>query len=128
MSAAPTPRDPLLFKEDLDTLSAKLEVALAHRPLSPYTSKWNPIEHRLFCHVEHALQDVALDSPEIALSAVIRTRTDTGLWVKARILDHVYEIGRKCSDRFREIKDRFIREDAVLGHWKYLVDARGFIP
>jgi hypothetical protein len=116
----------LRFKEDLVALSARLELPLriAHYP--PYTSKWHPIEHRLFSHVERALRGVILNSHETALKAVQRTRTQTGLQVKARILDKVYDIGRKCSDTFRDIQDNFIRHDDVLGHWNYVVDARGF--
>ena len=67
-----------------------------------------------------------LDSPQTALETVQRTRTQTGLTVKAQILDAVYEVGRKCSDSFRDIKDRFIRHDDVLGKWNYVVDAKGF--
>jgi len=115
----------LRFKEDLLALSARLGLPLriAHYP--PYTSKWHPIEHRLFCHVERALRGVMLDSHETVLKAVQRTSTETGLRVTARILDKVYDIGRKCSDAFRDIKDQFIRRDDVLGDWNYHVDARG---
>ena len=59
--------------------------------------EWHPIEHRLFSHVERALRGVMLDSPETALRAVERTRTETGLRVTARLLDKVYDIGRKCG-------------------------------
>ena len=52
--------------------------------------------------------------------------TQTGLQVTARILDKVYDIGRKCSDTFRDIKDNFIRHDDVVGNWTSVVDARGF--
>jgi hypothetical protein len=116
----------LRFKEDLVGLSARLGLPLriAHYP--PYTSKWNPIEHRLFSHVERALRGVMLDCHDTALQAVERTRTQTGLQVKARILDKVYEVGRKCSDSFRDIKDQFIRHDDILGQWNYVVDANGF--
>ena len=115
----------LRFKEDLVALSARLGLPLriAHYP--PYTSKWHPIEHRLFSHVERALRGIVLDSPETALKAVLRTRTETGLRVKARLLDKVYDIGRKCSETFRDIKDTFIRHDDLLGHWNYVIDARG---
>jgi len=34
-------------------------------------------------------------------------------------------IGRKCSDTFRDVKDRFIRHDDVRGQWNYLIDANG---
>ncbi len=118
----------LRCKEDLIALSRRLGLPLriAHYP--PYTSKWHPIAHRLFSQVERALRGVMLDSPQTALSAVQRVCTQTGLSVGARILDRVYDIGRKCSDTFRDIKDRFIRHDAVLGEWNYLVDGRGLNP
>jgi hypothetical protein len=116
----------LRFKEDLIALSGRLGLRLriAHYP--PYTSKWNPIEHRLFSQVERTWSGVMLDSPEKALKSVERTRTQTGLSVTARILDQVYDIGRKCSDTFRETKDQFIRHDPVLGAWNYVIDANGF--
>jgi hypothetical protein len=80
----------------------------------------------LLSHVERSLRGVILDCRETALDAVQRTRTKTGLHVTARILDKVYDIGRKCSDTFHDIKDTFIRHDVVLGQWNYVVDARGF--
>jgi hypothetical protein len=79
----------------------------------------------LFSQVERSLRGVILDSSQTALETVQRTRTQTGLRVKACILDTVYELGRKCSDTFRDIKDKFIRHDEVLGKWNYVVDANG---
>jgi hypothetical protein len=116
----------LRFKEDLIALAQRLGVRLriAHYP--PYTSKWNPIEHRLFSQIERTWSGVMLDSPETARRTVERTTTETGLRVTARILDKVYTIGRKCSDGFRETKDRFIRHDRTLGKWNYVVDPNGF--
>ena len=116
----------LRFKEDLIALAQRLGLRLriAHYP--PYTSKWNPIEHRLFSQVERTWSGVMLDSPETARRTVERTTTDTGLRVTARILDKVYALGRKCSDAFREVKDQFIRHDASLGQWNYVVDPNGF--
>ena len=116
----------LRFKEDLLGLSQRLGLRLriAHYP--PYTSKWHPIEHRLFSQVERSWRGVILDSPQTALETVQRTHTQTGLTVKARLLDTAYELGRKCSDTFNDIKDKFIRHNKVLGKWNYVVDANGF--
>jgi hypothetical protein len=113
------------FKEDLFALAQRLGMRLriAHYP--PYTSKWNPIEHRLFSQIERTWSGVMLDSPETALKTVEQTTTETGLRVTARILDKFYEIGRKCSDRFREIKDQYIRHDEVNGQWNYVVYPNG---
>jgi len=116
----------LRFKEDLIDLSRRLGLPLriAHYP--PYTSKWHPIEHRLFSQVERALHGVILDSSQTALEAIQRTHTTTGLRVTARILDRAYALGRKCSDTFKDIRDKFIRHDNIRGEWNYLVDANGF--
>lgn len=67
-----------------------------------------------------------LDSPETALRTVEQSRTRTGPSVTARILDATYEIGRTCSDTFRDVKDRFIRHDRVNGQWNDVVDPNGF--
>jgi hypothetical protein len=109
----------LRFKEDLLALSKRLSLPLRIADYPPYTSKWHPIEHRLFSQVERALRGHILDSPETALEAVRRTRTTTGLRVTAHILDKAYEVGRKCSDTFKQIKDKFIRHDAVRADWNY---------
>lgn len=117
----------LRFQEDLIALAARLGVRLRIVHYPPYTSKWNPIEHRLFSQVERTWRGVILDSAETALQTVERTHTQSGLRVTARILETVYDLGRKCSDTFRQVKDLFIREDSVLGKWNYLVDANGFV-
>ncbi len=114
------------FKEDAVALSKRLGLRLriAHYP--PYTSKWNPIEHRMFSQIERRWRGIILDSPQTALDAAQRTPADTGLRITARILDTVYELGRTCSANFREIKDNFIRHDEFLGQWNYVVDGNGF--
>jgi hypothetical protein len=81
--------------------------------------------HHLFSQVERALHRIALHSTQTALEAVQRTSTTTGLRVTARILDRLYTLGRKCSDAFHHIKDKFILHDDVRGEWNYLVDATG---
>jgi len=50
-----------LFKENLQNLSNKIgiEIRVAHYP--PYTSKYNPIEHRLFPHISRTCQGVIND-------------------------------------------------------------------
>jgi hypothetical protein len=77
----------LRFKEDLIAQSARLGLALriAHYP--PYTSKWHPIEHRLFSQVERALRGVMLDTVQTALATLQRVSTQTGLTVMAMVLD-----------------------------------------
>ena len=53
----------LIFKQDLQALANRigLEIRVAHYP--PYTSKYNPIEHRLFPHIARACQDSSSRRP-----------------------------------------------------------------
>jgi len=53
------------FKEQILILAKKigLDIIICHYP--PYASKWNPIEHRLFCHVHNAIQGVVFSDYKI---------------------------------------------------------------
>jgi len=62
-----------------------------------------------------AYSGVILDSHQTALEAVQHTHTQTGLTVTSRLLDTLYELGRKCSETSLDINDKFIRRDPVLG-------------
>lgn len=90
---------------------------MAHYP--PYTSKYNPIEHRVFCHVTRACQGVVFKSVDLVNELINKAKTSTGLKVFSSILDKVYETGRKCSDAFRN--NMTIMFDSFLGKWNYVV-------
>lgn len=91
-----------LFKADLLRFAAEtgLRVRVAHYP--PYTSKWNPIEHRLFPHLRRACAGVVLTSVELARELMSGARTATGLEVMVKILDKVYEKGRQVAEAVKE--------------------------
>lgn len=106
-----------LFKEDLQKLSDLLgvEIRVAHYP--PYCSKYNPIERRLFCHVSRACQGVLFDSVATVKRLLEKTRTSTGLGVIVKILDKVYQTGRKYTEGFKE--NMKILFDDFLPKWNY---------
>ena len=56
-----------------------MKIRIAHYP--PYTSKWHPIEHRLFPQMTRALSGVVLKSTEMVRELIEKTHTSTGLWV-----------------------------------------------
>ncbi len=91
-----------IFKSDLQQLADEIgvEIRIAHYP--PYTSKWNPIEHRLFCHITRSLKGVILKTYEQVKELVERTTTKTGLTVKANIIKKEYEAGRQIAVDFKE--------------------------
>lgn len=106
-----------IFKEDLQKLVDEIgiEIRMAHYP--PYTSKYNPIEHRLFCHVTSACKGVVFSSVYVVKSLVDRTSTSTGLKVFTSIKDKVYATARKASEAFKE--NMPIVFDDYLGKWNY---------
>lgn len=90
------------FKEQLCRLAADMQCDLrvAHYP--PGCSKYNPIEHRLFCHVSRSLRAVVLKTVEVAKRFISRTTTTTGLRVVAEIARRSYKGGLKASRAFLE--------------------------
>ncbi len=106
-----------IFKEDLQNLANEIgvEIRIAHYP--PYTSKYNPIEHRLFCHVTKACKGTVFSSVDVVKNLVDRTTTSTGLRVFTTIKNKIYTTGRKASDSFRE--NMSIIFDDYLGRWNY---------
>ena len=65
------------------------DVEVAHYP--PGCSKYNPIEHRLFCHISRAWQSVVLQSIQVARDLAQRVTTSTGLRLIAEIARHTYK-------------------------------------
>jgi hypothetical protein len=106
-----------IFKEDLQKLVNKIgiEIRMAHYP--PYTSKYNPIEHRLFCHVTAACKGAVFSSLNVVKSLIDKTSTSTGLGVFSTIRDKVYATARKVSKNFKE--NMKIVFDEYLGKWNY---------
>ncbi len=106
-----------LFKQDLQTLVEDLgiEIRIAHYP--PYTSKYNPIEHRLFPHLTRVCQGVIFDSVEMVKELMAKTKTRTGLKVLTTILDGIYMTGRQVAPDFKQTME--IIFDDYLPRWNY---------
>ena len=106
-----------IFKEDLEKLADEIgvEIRVAHYP--SYASKWNPIEHRLFCHITRTLTGVIFKTHDLVKELINTTTTKTGLTVTANIINKVYETGRKYAENFKETMR--IKFDVVLGKWNY---------
>lgn len=107
-----------MFKQDLQALVNDLgiEIRVAHYP--PYTSKYNPIEHRLFPHVTRACLGVIFESVEMVKDLMAKAKTQTGLKVFTAVLDKVYQTGRKVTEEFKQTME--IVFDDYLPQWNYL--------
>lgn len=108
-----------IFKEDLQALTNRLglKIRIAHYP--PYCSKYNPIEHRVFPHVTRACKGVPLETIETAKHYIEKTETTKGLKVVVRIIDKVFETGRKYATDFKA--NMTILFDELLPKWNYTV-------
>ncbi|MGB7486099.1 MAG: ISAzo13 family transposase [Phormidesmis sp.] len=107
-----------IFKQDLQQLANDLgiEIRIAHYP--PYTSKYNPIEHRLFPHLSRVCQGVIFDSVERVQELMAKASTLTGLKVFTTIIDAVYETGRQATDAFKQQMPIIFDDD--LPNWNYV--------
>jgi DDE family transposase len=87
-----------LWKVQLQQLSdaTGLKVCVCHLP--PGTSKWNKIEHRLFCHITENWRGRPLVSHEVIVNLIAHTTTEAGLRVEAALDPTPYETGKKVSD------------------------------
>ena len=114
-----------IFKQDLQALADEIgiEIRIAHYP--PHTSKWNPIEHRLFPHITRSLQGMVLTTHQLAKELIEKTTTKSGLKVFSTIFNRVYETGRKVAEGFKESM-RIIFDDN-LAPWNYVAVPETYI-
>ena len=77
-----------------------LSIHMCHFP--PGTSKWNKIEHRLFCHITQNWRGKPLTSFEIMVNLIGSTRTTKGLRVKARLDKRQYPNGSRDNESRNE--------------------------
>ena len=108
-----------LWKTELQKLSNQLdlEVEVCHFP--PGTSKWNKIEHRLFCHVTRNWQGKPLESYEIIVNLIGSTKTTSGLKVYAKLDPNRYEKGRGVTDD--ELAAVNLQPAKFHGEWNYTI-------
>ena len=108
-----------LFKSQLQEFAdqSQLEVHVSHFP--PGTSKWNKVEHRLFCFISSNWRGQPLLSVETIISLIGSTTTTTGLKVICVKDDNKYEIGIKVSDDdFEKIN---IEREKLCPDWNYII-------
>ena len=108
-----------LWKYELQRLADQtgMTIEVCHYP--PGTSKWNKIEHRLFCHITRNWRGVPLESHQVVVSLIGSTQTTEGLDVHCRLDENDYPKGRKISDvAMATIK---LKRNAFHGDWNYTI-------
>lgn len=97
-----------------------LVVTVCHYPTG--TSKWNPIEHRLFSEISKTWAGCPLSSFELAAEQIAKTKTSTGLAVQVHHNKNKYAIGEKISDA--QLDTLNIVRHEVCPQWNYTIYPR----
>ena len=95
----------------------QMEIHVSHFPTG--TSKWNKIEHRLFCYISRNWQGQPLVDIEIVVNFIGSTTTEKGLRVICRVDENHYETGRKITEEQRsKINIEFVGPNE---NWNYII-------
>ena len=111
-----------LWRRELQKLADEenLSIQVCHFP--PGTSKWNKIEHRMFCNITANWRGRPLISREVIVNLIGNTTTKTGLRIKASLDENKYQQGIKVSDK--ELAMLNIEHDDFHGEWNYKLNPR----
>ena len=110
---------PRAWKTNLQRLANNcgLHIDVCHLP--PGTSKWNKIEHRMFCHITKNWRGRPLVSLETVVSLIASTTTTKGLRIDAAIDTATYPTGQKVDDE--ELSRVQLQQSDFHGEWNYSI-------
>jgi Rhodopirellula transposase DDE domain len=97
-----------------------LRVTICHFP--PGTSKWNKIEHRMFCQITSNWRGKPLRSRAVVVNLIGNTKTKTGLHIQAELDTNAYKTGIKVSEE--ELAAVQIEKDSFHGEWNYTISPK----
>jgi transposase len=114
-----------LWKVELQGLADEigLRISVCHFP--PGTSKWNKIEHRMFCHITENWRGRPLVSREVVVNLIGHTTTKEGLSVRSELDANSYPLGREVTDG--QMNGLSIKPDKFHGEWNYTMLPRATI-
>jgi transposase len=111
-----------LWKVALQDLADKIGLKLSVCHFPPGTSKWNKIEHRMFCHITQNWRGKPLVSHEVIINLIANTTTQKGLTIQAELDTNHYETGVVVSDT--QLKAVRIHKATFHGDWNYAISPR----
>ena len=111
-----------LWKLCLQGLADESGVAITVCHFPPGTSKWNKIEHRMFCHITENWRGQPLVSCAVIVKLIGSSRAREGLAVKAALDRHLYKKGIHVSDD--QLAMVRLNRDKLHGDWNYTIHPR----
>lgn len=111
-----------LWKLELQKFAddSNMRIRVSHFP--PGTSKWNKIEHRLFCHITKNWRGKPLRTLETVVELIGNTRTVNGLRVKAKLDKKKYKKGIVVTKE--QMAALSLYRDTFRGEWNYELHPR----
>jgi len=114
-----------LFKVELQKLADETDMTLEVCHFPPGTSKWNKVEHRLFCHISQTWRGKPLTSRLAVVELIAATTTTAGLKVCCQLDARSYPKGIKITDQ--EMASLNITGDKFHPEWNYTIAPRAQI-
>jgi hypothetical protein len=111
-----------LWKVALQELADEIGLTLNVCHFPPGTSKWNKVEHCLFCFITNNWRGKPLLSHQVIVNLIAATTTTKGLTVKAALDETPYETGIKVTDE--QMANLKIARAKFHGEWNYTIKPR----
>lgn len=111
-----------LWKVELQKLADESGLTLRAHHYPPGTSKWNKIEHRMFCHITQNWRGQPLESRLAVVELIGATTTKTGLTIECALDERTYEKGIRIKKAEMKLLD--IQRDAFHPEWNYTIMPR----
>ena len=108
-----------LWKVALQELADDLGLPLTVCHFPPGTSKWNKIEHRMFCHITRNWRGQPLTSYAVIVQLIGNTKTTTGLQIRAELDEHTYAIKETVTDE--QLANVRLTPAPFHGEWNYTI-------
>jgi len=108
-----------LWKTELQRFADETGLVLRISHYPPGTSKWNKIEHRMFCHITQNWRGRPLESIETVVNLIGATTTKAGLRIRAELDDASYEKGIVVSNE--ALSEINLQRSPVHGQWNYAI-------
>ena len=111
-----------LWKVAVQDLADLLGSPISVCHFAPGTSKWNQVEHRMFCHITQNWRGRPRVSRAVVVNLIGNTTTRTGLEIQAELDTNSYKTGIQVTDE--ELAAVRITRDEFHGEWNYTISPR----
>jgi transposase len=108
-----------LWKVELQKLANELGMIINVCHFPPGTSKWNKIEHKMFCYISKNWRGQPLITKETVVNLIGNTQTTKGLTIKAKLDKNIYEKGQKITDG--QLSAIALEQFEFHGEWNYKI-------